>query len=157
MQNQRTRRIYLYTQTLTMVSFQVILEESHVILFKLREIKGLPQRSPMPGSDRILNLNSRAQLPVPWLWSAHTEEGFRAGFAWLSKPGSLQCTYKITQLHTAVLTLVASLREMHWQEAPLLSTTSSPPAADILQHISTKPHKCGWMFSGCGFNAQLPF
>lgn len=40
-----------------MVSFQVILEELHVILFKLREIEGLPQRSPMPGSDRILNLN----------------------------------------------------------------------------------------------------
>lgn len=85
MQNQRTRRI-LYTQPLTMVSFQIILEELHVILFKLREIKDLPQRSPMPGSDRIWNLNSRVQPPVLSLWSADTEE-FRADLVRLSKPG----------------------------------------------------------------------
>lgn len=29
-----------------MVPFQIILEELHVILFKLREIKDLPQRTP---------------------------------------------------------------------------------------------------------------
>lgn len=47
-----------------MVPFQIILEELHVIVFKLREIKDLPQRSPVPGSDRVRNLNSRVQPPV---------------------------------------------------------------------------------------------
>lgn len=49
-----------------MVFFQIIPEELQVILLRLREIKGLLQRSLMPASDWILNLNSRAQLPVPY-------------------------------------------------------------------------------------------
>lgn len=55
--------------------------------------------------------------------------------------------YETTQLHTAILTLVASLREIHGQEAPFPLGSPAPPAAVTRQHTSRKPCKCGWMFN----------
>lgn len=118
------------------------------IPFECKEISSLLQRSRLPGSDRTLNLNSRALLPAP-----HIEEGFRAGFVGLSEPESPRCTYDITQLHTAVLTVEVSLREMRGQEGPLLSRTSTSPAAHSPSHANVEDVQ----LASCGFSTQPPF
>lgn len=54
----------------------------------------------------------------------------------LSEPESPRCTSNITQLHTAVLTVEVSLREMRGQEGPLLSRTPTAPAAHSPSHAN---------------------